>query len=134
MDGEEERHQSGASCAREVPLGEVSGFVGSPAITANGRVVFGSSTGLFELGHLGTVFLDEIALVPLALQYRLPFTTRPVDVPPWFTTVGSTVPTDDVVLTYPYASSGLRAPLTWQAVPWQTRTTCLPTGERRNWP
>jgi hypothetical protein len=60
--------------------------------------------------------LAAVALVPLALQYRLPFTTRPVDVPPWFTTVGSTVPPDDVVLTYPYASSGLRAPLTWQAV------------------
>src|ERR1039458_9590586 len=27
-----------------------------------------------------------------------------------------------------------RAPATWQAVPWQTRTTCLPTGERRNLP
>ncbi len=25
-----------------------------------------------------------------------------------------------------------RAPATWQAVPWQTRTTCSPTGDRRN--
>jgi len=60
--------------------------------------------------------LAVVALVPLALQYRLPFTTRPVDVPPWFTTVGSTVSTDAVVLTYPTPSSGLRAPMTWQAV------------------
>ena len=60
--------------------------------------------------------LAAVALVPLALQYRLPFTTRPVDVPPWFTTVGPTVPTTDVVLTYPTPSSGLRAPMTWQAV------------------
>lgn len=60
--------------------------------------------------------LAATALLPLALGYRLPFTTRPVDVPRWFTTVGSTLPTDDVVLTYPYASSGLRAPMTWQAV------------------
>ena len=60
--------------------------------------------------------LAAVALVPLALLYRLPFTTRPVDVPPWFTTVGSTLPADAVVLTYPTASSGLRAPMTWQAV------------------
>ncbi len=59
--------------------------------------------------------LAAVALLPVALGYRLPFTTRPVDVPRWFTTVGTTVPTTDVVLTYPYASSGLRAPMTWQA-------------------
>jgi len=60
--------------------------------------------------------LVALALVPIAVAYRLPFTTRPVDVPPWFTTVGAQVPTSDVVLTYPFASSGLRAPMTWQAV------------------
>jgi len=60
--------------------------------------------------------LAALALLPLALGYRLPFTTRSVDVPPWFTTVGTRVPTSDVVLTYPFASSGLRAPMTWQAV------------------
>jgi len=59
--------------------------------------------------------LVAVALLPLILGYRLPFTTRPVDVPPWFTTVGARLPTDAVVLTYPYASSGLRAPMTWQA-------------------
>ena len=60
--------------------------------------------------------LAALALLPIALGYRLPFTTRPVDVPPWFTEVGTRVPTSDVVLTYPFASSGLRAPMTWQAV------------------
>ncbi|MGD0882199.1 MAG: hypothetical protein ABSB09_11590 [Acidimicrobiales bacterium] len=63
-----------------------------------------------------TVGLAALALVPIAVAYRLPFTTRPVDVPRWFTTVGTRVPTTDVVLTYPFASSGLRAPMTWQAV------------------
>jgi hypothetical protein len=67
-------------------------------------------------GTLVAWALAATALLPLALLYRLPFTTRPVDVPRWFTTVGTTVPTTDVVLTYPYASSGLRAPMTWQAV------------------
>jgi hypothetical protein len=60
--------------------------------------------------------LAAVALVPIAVAYRLPFTTRPVDVPRWFTTVGTRVATSDVVLTYPFASSGLRAPMTWQAV------------------
>jgi hypothetical protein len=62
------------------------------------------------------VGLAALALVPIALAYRLPFTTRPVDVPPWFTTVATRLATTDVVLTYPFASSGLRAPMTWQAV------------------
>jgi hypothetical protein len=60
--------------------------------------------------------LAALALAPIALHYRLPFTTRPVDVPSWFTTVGPRVPVTDVVVTYPFASSGLRAPMTWQAV------------------
>jgi len=60
--------------------------------------------------------LAALALAPIALLYRLPFTTRPVDVPSWFTTVGTRVPVTDVVVTYPFASSGLRAPMTWQAV------------------
>ena len=60
--------------------------------------------------------LAAVALVPIAAASRLPFTTRPVDVPPWFATVGTRVPAADVVVTYPFASSGLRAPMTWQAV------------------
>jgi len=59
--------------------------------------------------------LAALALVPIAAQEQLPLTVRPVDVPLWFTTVGATVPTSSVVLTYPFASSGLRAPMTWQA-------------------
>lgn len=59
--------------------------------------------------------LAALALVPIAAQERVPFTVRPVDVPTWFATVGTRVPPTDVVLTYPFASSGLRAPMTWQA-------------------
>jgi len=67
-------------------------------------------------GTLVAYGLAAVALLPFAFGYRLPFTTRPVDVPPWFTAIGTTLPTSAVVLTYPYASSGLRAPMTWQAV------------------
>jgi len=66
-------------------------------------------------GLVAALGLAALALVPIAVAYRLPFTTRPVDVPRWFTEVGTRVPTSDVVLTYPFASSGLRAPMTWQA-------------------
>jgi hypothetical protein len=64
---------------------------------------------------LAALGLAALALVPIAASYDLPFTTRPVDVPRWFATVGHRVPPTDVVLTYPFASSGLRAPMTWQA-------------------
>ena len=66
----------------------------------------------------GTVIalaLAALALVPIAAYEQLPFTTRPVDVPPWFTTVGTRLPARAVILTYPFASSGLRAPMPWQA-------------------
>ena len=59
--------------------------------------------------------LAAVALLPIAWQYDLPFTTRPVSVPAWFTSVGRRVPTTSVVLTYPFPSSGLQAPMAWQA-------------------
>jgi outer membrane protein assembly factor BamB len=48
-----------------------SGFVGSPAITQNGTVAFGSSTGLFELGQVNEgnewVVLAGVLVPPLIL-------------------------------------------------------------------
>jgi hypothetical protein len=73
-------------------------------------------TGVSRLGTLVAWALAAVALLPIAIGYQLPFTTRPVDVPAWFTTVGTQLPVSAVVLTYPFASSGLRAPMTWQAV------------------
>jgi branched-subunit amino acid transport protein len=67
-------------------------------------------------GTVAALGLAALALVPIVATERLPFTTRSVDVPRWFATVGTRVPSSDVVLTYPFASSGLRAPMTWQAV------------------
>ena len=57
-----------------------------------------------------------VALVPVAFQYDLPFAVRPVGVPLWFTTAGTRLPGSAVVVTYPFPSSGLQAPMTWQAV------------------
>ncbi len=57
-----------------------------------------------------------VALGPIAVASGAPFTVRNVDVPPWFTDVGAHLPTSAVVLTYPFPSSGLQAPMTWAAV------------------
>ena len=57
-----------------------------------------------------------VALVPVAAGAGAPFTVRNVDVPAWFTSVGAHLPSSAVVLTYPTPSSGLQAPMTWQAV------------------
>jgi hypothetical protein len=62
-------------------------------------------SALPRLGTMVAWALATVALLPIALGYRLPFTT-----------VGTTLPVSDVVLTSPFASSGLRAPMTWQAV------------------
>lgn len=67
-------------------------------------------------GTVVAVGLALVAIVPIAWQYDLPLTTRDVAVPTWFTRVGAKLPPSQVVLTYPYPSSGLQAPMTWQAV------------------
>ena len=57
-----------------------TGFVGSPAITRNGTVVFGSSTGLFELGHVDEgnewIILVVVLVLPLLLCASLIFAAK----------------------------------------------------------
>jgi outer membrane protein assembly factor BamB len=57
-----------------------TGFVGSPAITRNGTVIFGSSTGLFELGHTDEgnewIILAMALVPPLILCAFLIFTAK----------------------------------------------------------
>jgi hypothetical protein len=94
--------------------GQTGDRTGAPP---TGRAPTGiARTGIPRPGTWVAWALAALALLPIAVGYRLPFTTRPIDVPPWFTTVGTELPVDDVVLTYPFASSGLRAAMTWQAV------------------
>ena len=59
--------------------------------------------------------LAVVALAPIAVPEAHPLAVRTTDVPPWFRTEGTRLPSDAVVVTYPFASSGLRAPMTWQA-------------------
>jgi hypothetical protein len=64
-------------------------------------------------GALAMVMLIPTALV---LGPNVPFTTRAVVLPPWFATVGTTLPPGRVVLTYPAPFSGLQSSQAWQAV------------------
>jgi outer membrane protein assembly factor BamB len=48
-----------------------TGYVGSPAISKNGTVVFGSSVGLFELGHVNEGNELFVLVVVLALPLAL---------------------------------------------------------------
>ncbi len=60
--------------------------------------------------------LAVVALAPVAWYDGRPLTVRPVEVPTWFATAATRLPPSAVVLTYPYPSSGLQAPMTWQAL------------------
>jgi outer membrane protein assembly factor BamB len=57
-----------------------TGFVGSPAITRNGTVVFGSSTGMYELGQVDQgnewIVLAAVLVPPLVLCALLIFAAR----------------------------------------------------------
>lgn len=57
-----------------------TGFVGAPAINRNGTVVFGSSTGMYELGQVDQgnewVVLASVLIPPLVLCAVLIFAAR----------------------------------------------------------
>jgi hypothetical protein len=57
-------------------------------------------------------------LYPIWRNYSVPTATNTVELPPWFTTAATRVPSGSVVLTYPFpASSSLSSePMIWQAV------------------
>lgn len=64
---------------------------------------------------VGAGAVAALALLPIALPEAQPLTVRPIDVPPWFEGPGRHLPSSAVVLTYPFPTSGLAAPMTWQA-------------------
>lgn len=63
-----------------------------------------------------TVALALLALVPVFATFEVPVAVGPVKVPPYVRTVAPTLPAHTVVLTVPYAVSGVTQPMLWQAV------------------
>jgi hypothetical protein len=70
--------------------------------TAGARVLSGGVIGL-------------ALVVPWLLAWPVPFTARTVAAPPWVTGAGAQLPSNSVVLAYPYPSSWEDSPELWQA-------------------
>jgi hypothetical protein len=68
----------------------------------------------------GTTTAATVAVALLALPvfftFDVPVAVRPVRVPPYMRTVARTVPARTVLLTVPFAVSGVTEPMLWQAV------------------
>jgi dolichyl-phosphate beta-glucosyltransferase len=62
-----------------------------------------------------TVAVGLLAL-PVFFTFDVPIAVRPVRVPPYIRTVARTVPARTVMLTVPFAVSGVNSPMLWQAV------------------
>jgi hypothetical protein len=67
---------------------------------------------------LAALAVAAVALVPMGATFgsRLPFTMKPVILPPWYTQVAPKLPPGRVVLSYPPPFSGIQSAMTWQAV------------------
>ena len=63
-----------------------------------------------------TVAVTLLAVVPVFATFDAPVTVRPVTVPRYVRTVARTAPVGTVLLTVPYAVSGVAQPMLWQAV------------------
>jgi hypothetical protein len=63
-----------------------------------------------------TVAVALLAVVPVFVTFDVPIAVRPVKVPPYLRTVAPTLPARTVMLTVPYAVSGVTQPMLWQAV------------------
>jgi hypothetical protein len=69
-------------------------------------------------GVVGALAVAAVALVPIVVTFapRLPYTMRAVVLPRWYTQVAPTLPSDQVLLSYPAPFSGIQLAMTWQAV------------------
>jgi hypothetical protein len=63
-----------------------------------------------------TAAVALLAVVPVAVTFDVPVAVHPVKVPSYVRTVARTLPTRAVLLTVPYAVSGVTQPMLWQAV------------------
>jgi hypothetical protein len=77
-----------------------------------------ASPGSRVLHWVAAAAVAAAALVPMALPFvpDLPYATRAITLPPWFTRVGAHLSPRAVVLTYPPPFSGIQSSMTWQAV------------------
>jgi hypothetical protein len=62
--------------------------------------------------------IAAVAIGPMVWVFspKLPFTTRPVDLPTWFVERAPHLPAGEVLLAYPAPFSGIQSSMAWQAV------------------
>lgn len=65
---------------------------------------------------VATAVVTLLAVVPVFATFDVPVAVQPVRVPPYVRTVARTLPARTVLLTVPYAVSGVSQPMLWQAV------------------
>ena len=63
-----------------------------------------------------TAAVALLALVPVFVTFDVPIAVHPVKIPSYVRTVARTVPPRTVMLTVPFAVSGVTQPMLWQAV------------------
>jgi hypothetical protein len=63
-----------------------------------------------------TIAVAVLAVVPVAVTLDVPVAVRPVKVPAYMRTAARALPARTVMLTVPYAVSGVTQPMLWQAV------------------
>jgi dolichyl-phosphate beta-glucosyltransferase len=65
---------------------------------------------------VATAAVALLALVPVFVTFDVPVTVRPVTVPPYVRSGAAALPARTVLLTVPFAVSGVMQPMLWQAV------------------
>jgi hypothetical protein len=68
------------------------------------------------LAWLATVLVALLAVVPVFATVDVPLTVQPVRLPAYMDRVAPALPADTVLLTIPFAVSGISQPMLWQAV------------------
>ena len=69
-------------------------------------------------GVLGTFVVAGVALVPMGIIFgeRLPFAMQSVTLPRWYAEIAPTLPSGQVLLSFPAPFSGIQSAMAWQAV------------------
>jgi hypothetical protein len=92
--------------------------VADPGLQRNRRNRPGGGRLWKGLAWTSGLAVTAIALVPVARAEapNLPLTVVHIDSPGWFSTVAPHLRGEPVVLTYPFASSGIQSPMVWEAI------------------
>ena len=94
--------------------------IGLDAFAAGLRQRYGTAArrdpGRATIAWSATVLVGLLALVPVFVTVDVPLTVQSVRLPAYMANVAPTLPSGTVLLTIPFAVSGVSEPMVWQAV------------------